>query len=133
MKEIVTHAIEAKNGKIILLTFDGNNNLIKLYCYDLKKKKIEKMLLSHGSILWNNYESVFNISDKFLAVNLLNSIVIIDKENISIFQEFGVIKDFIQDFNYISTIGLFRGNNSIIISTMRGNNSIWESNEEDIW
>ena len=126
-KEIVTHAAEAKNGKIFLLTFEGDDNLLKLYSYSLEKKKIEKMLLTHGSICWNNNESMLNISDKFLAINLFNTIVILDKENISVFQEFSLIKDF------IDRIGLFKSNNSIIFSTLMGKKYIWESNEDNIW
>ena len=127
VKEIVTHVAEAKNGKIFLLTFEGDDNLLKLYSYSLEKKKIEKMLLTHGSILWNNNESILNISDKFLAINLFNTIVIIDKENISVFQEFSLIKDF------IDRMGLFKSNNSIIFSTLMGKKYIWESNEDNIW
>lgn len=85
------------------------------------------MLLTHGSILWNNNESILNISDKFLAINLFNTIVIIDKENISVFQEFSLIKDF------IDRMGLFKSNNSIIFSTLMGKKYIWESNEDNIW
>ena len=127
VKEIVTHVAEAKNGKIFLLTFEGDDNLLKLYSYSLEKKKIEKMLLTHGSICWNNNESMLNISDKFLAINLFNTIAIIDKENISVFQEFSLLKDF------IDRIGLFKSNNSIIFSTLMGKKYIWESNEDNIW
>ena len=85
------------------------------------------MILTHGSICWNNNESMLNISDKFLAINLFNTIVILDKENISVFQEFSLIKDF------IDRIGLFKSNNSIIFSTLMGKKYIWESNEDNIW
>ena len=127
VKELVTHAIEAKNGKVLLLTFDGDKSLLKLYSYDLNKKKIEKMLLIHSSICWNNYETVFNVSDKYIAINLFNLIAIIDKDNISIVQEFGFMKDFINAF------GLYKNNNSIIYSTWGQKICIWECNEEGIW
>ena len=127
VKELVTHAIEVKEGKVLLLTFEGHLNSIKLYCYDLKKKKIEKMILSQSAICWNNHESILNISDKYTAINLFNAIGIIDKENISIIQEIEIGKDF------VSVMGLYKGSNSIIFSTLNHKNYILESNEEGIW
>ena len=127
VKELVTHAIEANNGKVLILTFDGDNKLLKLYSYNLNKKKIEKMILAKNSIVWNNYESMINLSDKFVAINLFNTIAIIDKDNVSVFQ----IMEFIKDF--IITIGLYKNPNSIIYFTLSNKKFIWERNEEGVW
>ena len=128
IEELITHVVELKKGKVLIMTFHGDDNLIKIYSFDLNKKKIEKILLSHSSILWNNHESILNLSDKFALINLFNCIIVIDKENISIVQEFSLIKK-----DFISVMGLFKDNKSIIFSSLRGNNFLWECNEEGIW
>ena len=128
INELITHVVELKKGKVLIMTFHGDDNLIKIYSFDLNKKKIEKILLSHSSILWNNHESILNLSDKFALINLFNCIIVIDKENISIVQEFSLIKK-----DFISVMGLFKDNKSIIFSSLRGNNFLWECNEEGIW
>ena len=75
------------------MTYDGDNNLLKLYSYNLNKKKIEKMLLVQNSFFWNNYESMINLSDKYVAINLSSIIAIIDKDNVSVFQTLEFLKD----------------------------------------
>ena len=84
------------------------------------------MILAKNSIAWNNYESMINLSDKFVAINLFNTIAIIDKDNVSVFQ----IMEFIKDF--IITIGLYKNPNSIIHITLSNKKFIWERNEEGI-
>ena len=85
------------------------------------------MILAKNSIVWNNYESMINLSDKFVAINLFNTIAIIDKDNVSVFQ----IMEFIKDF--IITIGLYKNPNSIIYFTLSNKKFIWERNEEGVW
>ena len=116
VKEITTHAVEVNNGKVLILTFEGDNNVIKLLSYSLQKKKIEKMLLRYSSIYWNNYESILNINNKYSAIILFNIIAIIDKENISVVQEVGLERDF------INVLGLYKDSNTIIFSTLGGKN-----------
>lgn len=125
LEHLPTHCFEVKNGKILILTFDGKGNQLRLFCYDIQKRKIEKMLNSHISIFWNNHESIFNISDKLLGIILCESIIILDKENISIIQE-------IQTKSLVEGLSKFI-NYSIIFTTIDRKIYLLESNEDGIW